>query len=81
MNMTRRSPAWTVVLLTFTLGGVLRAQQNVDSMALPVGVTGTADMGGSFQGTLLLTRVPVSKSRRRRINCPDRPTARRQQPQ
>lgn len=53
---TRHSLAWTVGLFILGVGGALDAQQAGSTTALPVGVTGTADVGGSFQGQLLVIR-------------------------
>ncbi len=53
---TRHSLAWTVGLFILGVGGALDAQQAGSATALPVGVTGTADVGGSFQGQLLVIR-------------------------
>ena len=56
MGTTRHSVAWTIALFILGVGGALHAQQAGSTTALPIGVTGTADVGGSFQGQLLVIR-------------------------
>ena len=60
MSTTRHPVAFLVALFTLVVWsgvhGGIRAQQPSGMTPLGVGVSGTADIGGSFQGTLLLTR-------------------------
>ena len=62
MSTTRHPAAWFVAILTASVAANLHAQQVASTPALMVGVTGTAEMGGSFQGTLLLTRFEALAS-------------------
>lgn len=60
MSTTRHPVAWLVAVFTLVAGsGVntrIEAQQALTATPLIVGVTGTTDSGGSFQGTLFLMR-------------------------
>jgi len=60
MSTTRHPVAFLVALFTLVIWsgvpGGISAQQSLGMTPLVVGVSGTADIGGSFQGTLMLTR-------------------------
>src|SRR4051812_29600855 len=60
MSTTRHPVAWLVAVFTLAVeSGVpdgIRAQQSASTTPLVVAVSGTAAIGGAFQGTLLLTR-------------------------